>query len=78
MYYTYVLISNKDGNFYVGFTKDLKQRFEMHNKKLVQSTKDRTPLTLIKEARETNYWLRLLRDSKLCKDIDYDKMIEES
>ena len=28
-----------------------------------------------KEARETNYWLRLLRDSKLCKDIDYDHYI---
>ena len=26
MYYTYVLQSEKDGNFYVGFTKDLKLR----------------------------------------------------
>ena len=26
MYYTYVLYSEKDGKFYVGFTKDLKLR----------------------------------------------------
>ena len=31
-----------------------------------------------KEARETNYWLRLLRDSKLCEGIDYTDLIEES
>jgi four helix bundle protein len=31
-----------------------------------------------KEARETNYWLRLLRDSQLCEGIDYTNLIEES
>jgi len=31
-----------------------------------------------KEARETNYWLRLLRDSDLCKNIDYSDAIRES
>jgi four helix bundle protein len=30
-----------------------------------------------KEARETNYWLRLIRDSKLLKDIEYDGYIEK-
>jgi len=47
VYYTYVLQSKNDGNFYIGFTKDLKLRFEQHNKGLVESTKDRTPLELI-------------------------------
>jgi putative endonuclease len=47
MYYTYVLQSNKDGNFYVGFTKDLKLRFEKHCKGQVDSTRDRRPLNLI-------------------------------
>ncbi|MCF8084752.1 MAG: GIY-YIG nuclease family protein [Deltaproteobacteria bacterium] len=47
MFYTYVLRSDKDGNFYVGFTKDLKLRFEQHEKGLVESTKDRRPLKLI-------------------------------
>ena len=47
MYYTYVLQSEKDGKFYTGFTKELKLRFERHNKGLVESTKDRRPLRLI-------------------------------
>jgi four helix bundle protein len=32
----------------------------------------------LKEARETNYWLRLLRDSGLCKLFDYSTTITES
>ena len=47
MYYTYVLQSEKDGKFYVGFTKDLKQRFELHEKGRVDSTKERRPLKLV-------------------------------
>jgi len=31
-----------------------------------------------KEARENNYWLRLLRDSQLCDGIDYINLINES
>jgi four helix bundle protein len=31
-----------------------------------------------KEARETNYWLRLLRDSELCPSVDLSELLEES
>jgi len=47
MFYTYVLQSEIDMKFYVGFTKDLKQRFDKHQKGLVDSTKDRRPLKLV-------------------------------
>jgi len=47
MYYTYVLKSEKDDKFCVGFTKDLKLRFEKHSKGQVKSTRDRQPLKLI-------------------------------
>jgi Predicted endonuclease containing a URI domain len=47
MYYIYVLQSEKDDKFYTGFTKNLKLRFDQHNKGLVKSTKDRRPLRLI-------------------------------
>ncbi|HLD31266.1 MAG TPA: GIY-YIG nuclease family protein [Patescibacteria group bacterium] len=47
MHYTYVLLSIRDGKKYVGYTKNLKLRFEQHNKGLVASTKDRRPLKLI-------------------------------
>jgi putative endonuclease len=47
MYYTYVLQSEKDKNFYAGLTEDLKLRFEHHDRGLVESTKHRRPLKLI-------------------------------
>ena len=46
-YYTYVLKSKKDHKMYTGYTKNLKLRFELHRKGLVESTKDRRPLNLI-------------------------------
>ena len=46
-YYTYVLLSEKDGNYYVGYTKDLNVRFEQHQKGQVTSTKYRLPFKLI-------------------------------
>mgnify|MGYP001950001851 CR=1 FL=1 len=47
MYYVYVLLSRKDNKLYTGYTKDLKRRFELHNKGLVSSTKHRAPFDLI-------------------------------
>jgi putative endonuclease len=47
MYYTYVLQSTKDSKLYAGFTKNLKQRFEQHNKGFIESTTQRRPLNLI-------------------------------
>ena len=47
MFYTYVLRSENDGKFYVGFTKNLELRFEQHNNGLVESTRHRRPLELI-------------------------------
>ena len=46
-FYTYVLLSEKDGKHYTGYTKDVELRFEQHNKGLVSSTKNRRPLKLI-------------------------------
>jgi len=47
MFHTYVLKSGKDDKMYTGFTKNLKLRFEQHEKGLVKSTKNRRPLKLI-------------------------------
>ncbi|NIA12291.1 MAG: GIY-YIG nuclease family protein [Nitrospiraceae bacterium] len=46
-YYVYILQSENDGNFYTGYTKNLKLRFEQHQKGLVESTKNRLPFKLI-------------------------------
>jgi len=47
MYYTYVLISKKDGKLYIGYTPDLKSRIKKHNSGYVLATKNRRPLKLI-------------------------------
>ena len=47
MQYVYVLKSIIDGKNYIGYTKNLKLRFEQHSKGLVNSTKNRRPLKLI-------------------------------
>ncbi len=46
-YYVYVLLSEKDKKCYVGYTENLKLRFEEHQKGRVFSTKDRRPFQLI-------------------------------
>jgi putative endonuclease len=46
-YYVYVLRSEKDGKFYVGYTNNVRKRLEQHNSGQVESTKRRGPLELI-------------------------------
>ena len=46
-YYVYVLHSQKDKNFYAGYTDNLNRRVEDHAKGKVSSTKNRRPLRLI-------------------------------
>lgn len=47
MYFIYVLASEFDNNFYVGYTHDLDQRLLDHVKGNVVSTKNRRPLKLV-------------------------------
>ncbi len=47
MFYVYILLSNKDGRFYVGMTADLKRRIHEHKIGKVKSTKHRQPMKLI-------------------------------
>jgi len=47
MFYVYVLKSKKDGRLYIGFTTDLKLRFQEHINGKVKSTNYRRPLELI-------------------------------
>jgi putative endonuclease len=47
MHYDYVLLSEKDHQFYTGYTGDLKRRFTEHENGAVSSTRSRRPLKLI-------------------------------
>ncbi|MBI3458674.1 GIY-YIG nuclease family protein [Candidatus Azambacteria bacterium] len=66
MYYTYILLSKKNHRFYFGSTKDLSERFRLHNTSKVQSTKSGIPWELAwygtfiteKEARTFEQYLK--------------------
>jgi len=46
-FYVYILLSEKDGLFYTGYSANLEKRVNDHNAGLVHSTKLRRPLKLI-------------------------------
>lgn len=64
--YVYVLRSTKDGQFYVGLTRDLRARLQAHNTGQVPSTKRRVPLELI-------YWEGGLNESDAARREKYLK-----
>jgi putative endonuclease len=64
--YVYVLRSTKDGQFYVGLTRDLRARLLAHNNGQVASTKRRVPLELI-------YWEGCLNESDAAQREKYLK-----
>jgi putative endonuclease len=47
MFYVYVLQSDLDMGLYIGFSRDLRRRFNQHLSGEVMSTKHRRPWTLI-------------------------------
>ena len=47
MFYAYILQSKRNGNFYTGYTDDLRKRFKQQNSGQSKYTKDRGPYTLI-------------------------------
>lgn len=46
MFYVYILLSEKDKRTYVGYTKDLMSRLQLHNQGRVKATKHRRPLRI--------------------------------
>ena len=47
MYFVYILKSEKDGEYYIGCTTDLRKRLIVHNSGETQSLKHRRPLRII-------------------------------
>ena len=46
MYYTYVLIT-ENGNYYIGYSSDLRKRVSEHRKGNVFATKNKLPIELV-------------------------------
>lgn len=73
-YYVYIL-ENKQGNFYIGYTADLKQRLNEHNRGLNISTKFGKPWQIIyyeaclneQDARRREKYLKTSQGMRLMK-----------
>ena len=76
-YYVYVLQSDVTGELYIGYTKDLRQRLQKHNRGLNFSTKGQKPWNLIhyeayrneKDAKRREKYLKTSQGSRLLKRI---------
>ena len=66
MYYVYILCISgiKNKNFYIGYSSDLRKRFDEHVKGLVKTTKNRNPRLIYYEAYNDKY-LALKREKGL-------------
>lgn len=47
MYYVYMLESQKDSGWYIGYTRDHRKRISEHNHRLSKSTRPRVPFKLL-------------------------------
>lgn len=74
-FYVYLLESLADKSLYAGYTNDLRQRLEEHNRGLVFSTKTKRPWSLIhyetylneKDAKRREKYLKTSQGARLLK-----------
>ena len=77
MFFTYILESQKNGKFYIGYTKDLSKRVEKHNAGHTISTKSGIPWKLVwsysfatkTEALKLENTLKRLKNKKVLQQI---------
>ncbi len=67
MYYVYILQSQKDGSYYVGFTTNLKKRIQEHNWHLSKYSKTKAPFELI--------WFCGFKNKK--KSLDFEEYLKQ-
>jgi len=48
MYYIYILKSKKTGKYYIGYTRDLKERLKYHNSGWTPSLRKHIPLEVVR------------------------------
>jgi putative endonuclease len=72
MYYVYLLLSQKDGRFYIGQTQDVQKRLQYHNSGRSKYTRNRGPWRLLayktfesrSDAMKEEYRLKRLKNKK--------------
>jgi len=67
MYYIYIIQSQKDKSYYVGFTSDLKTRLREHNRGIVKYTSFKRPFGIV--------WYCAFQNKK--KALDFEKYLKQ-
>lgn len=83
-YYVYILQSQRNGQYYIGVSKDPQRRLKGHNRGNTRSTKHKKPLTLVFSqkysdqhyARRIEYKLKHLKRRDYLEKIIKDKVIK--
>ena len=75
-FYTYVLVSSKNGDIYIGSTEDLNNRVDLHNQGKVKSIKGYRPWKLL-EYREFESRSEAVRYEKFLKNHQQKEMLKE-
>jgi putative endonuclease len=65
MFYVYILKSKKDRGYYIGYTKDLQQRIEEHNRGKSPSVKLRAPFVLVYQETFQSRILAIRREKQI-------------
>jgi len=68
MYFVYILQSDQDATFYVGFSENIEQRVEEHNRHLAKYTSTKAPYRLV--------WYGAFRDKKTA--LSFEKYLKSS
>jgi len=77
MYYTYVLQSEQDYTYYIGYCSDLEKRLEDHNRGKTKSIKHKLPLKLIYYEGYPNKRHAIMRENQLKKNRrEKEKILE--
>lgn len=77
MFFTYILISEKDNRTYTGYTSNLEERLRYHNSGMVKATRNRRPFKILykeefataKEAKEKERYFKSSAGRRKLKNI---------
>jgi len=65
VYYVYILLSEKDGKYYIGSTHDVQGRLAFHNAGLQRSTKSRIPFRIVYFEECPDKYQALIREKQI-------------
>ena len=77
MYWVYLLQSERNGRYYVGYCEDVERRLEQHNAGKVKATRHIRPWRVAyreehstgTEARQREYYLKSLKSRKVLEEL---------